>query len=172
MDGEALDAVRQVFDAALPQVYGYFYGHTAGSRELAEDLTQETFMAAVVRLGRDRDATLSPAWLMAVARNKLVDHFRRQASEARRLERAWERPVESSPEDDPEWDGAANEAAVVAGLSCLPEAQRAALTLHYIDGLAVADVAKVLGRSVHAAESLLARGRSGLKRQLLERDHV
>jgi RNA polymerase sigma-70 factor, ECF subfamily len=45
----------------------------------------------------------------------------------------------------------------------LPGPQRAALTLRYLDGLPVAEVAACLGRSVHATETLLVRARAALR---------
>ncbi len=67
------------YDAALPQVYGYLL-RRCGSVEVAEDLTSEVFLAAVRGEG-PRD----PAWLTAIARNKLVDHWRRAERESRAL---------------------------------------------------------------------------------------
>ena len=52
----------------------------------------------------------------------------------------------------------------------LPDDQRTALVLRYVDDLAIADVAELLGRSVRATESLLARGRAGLRSLLHEED--
>jgi RNA polymerase sigma-70 factor (ECF subfamily) len=50
-----------------------------------------------------------------------------------------------------------------AALGRLNAFQRAALTLRYLDGLPVADVAGHLGRSLHATETLLARSRTALR---------
>lgn len=167
--GRQVDAttVRAAFDRALPEVYGYLFAHVGGSREVAEDLTQETLMAAVVQLRRGKAEGLSTPWLMAVAHNKLVDYFRRQASDRRKLSRSYERP-----DEEPDWDGTSTQPQVLAALASLPVSQRAALTLHYLDGLPVRDVARALRLSVHAAESLLARGRAGFKRHFLEMGDV
>ena len=53
-------------------------------------------------------------------------------------------------------------------LTAMPEAQRQALVLRYLDRLAVPEIAVALGRSPHAVESLLARGRISFKRRYLE----
>ena len=57
---------------------------------------------------------------------------------------------------------------VLASLNALPALQRAALGLRYLDDLPVPEVARLLGRSVHATESLLVRGREGLRRHYLD----
>ena len=65
--------------------------------------------------------------------------------------------------EDP-WDDWLDTEAAYAALRCLPPQQRAALTLRYLDGLPVAEVAGHLGRSVHATETLLVRSRAALRR--------
>ena len=75
-----------IYRRALPQVYGYLLPR-CGSTVVAEDLTAETFMAAVaaVRQGRVRVPEVTVAWLVGVARHKLADHWRRAAREQRSL---------------------------------------------------------------------------------------
>ena len=48
---------------------------------MAEDLTAETFMAAVASAGASRAPQVSVAWLIGIARHKLVDHWRRAERE-------------------------------------------------------------------------------------------
>ena len=70
-----------LYDEAVPQVYGYLLKRL-GNVGLAEDLTSETFMAGVA--AHQRGATdLSTGWFVTVARNKLVDHWRRREREER-----------------------------------------------------------------------------------------
>lgn len=70
-----------LYDRALPHVYGYLLSRCGGAL-LAEDLTAETFLAAVDAVRRDDPPPLSTAWLVGVARHKLVDHWRRQGRES------------------------------------------------------------------------------------------
>jgi RNA polymerase sigma-70 factor, ECF subfamily len=153
------DPVVAIYRAALPQVFGYLLPR-CGSVVVAEDLTAETFMAAVaaVRQGQVQDVTIG--WLVGVARHKLVDHWRRAGREQRGLA-AVER--EQSDLEDP-WDEVLDLHAAHAALWRLSVPQRLALTLRYLDGLSVPEVAEQLGRSVHATETLLVRARSALRR--------
>jgi len=157
------DPVAAIYHRALPQVYGYVLPR-CGSAAVAEDLTAETFMAAVAATRQRRVPELTVAWLVGVARHKLVDHWRRTAREQRSLAVA-ERPGEGV--DDP-WEGWLDAEAAHAALSRLSGTQRAALTLRYLDGLPVAQVAQHLGRSLRATETLLARARTALRRVYLE----
>ena len=149
-----------IYRRALPQVYGYLLPR-CGSTVLAEDLTAETFMAAVAAVKQDRGgaAEVTVAWLVGVARHKLADHWRRAAREQRGLA---EVAVLAAEADDP-WDEHLDVQVAHAALARLPGPQRAALTLRYLDGLPVAEVAEYLGRSEHATETLLVRARAALR---------
>lgn len=150
-----------IYRRALPQVYGYLLPR-CGSTVVAEDLTAETFMAAVaaVRQGRVRVPEVTVAWLVGVARHKLADHWRRTAREQRSLAAV---AVLAEEAGDP-WEEHLDAQAAHAALARLPGPQRAALTLRYLDGLPVGEVAACLGRSVHATETLLVRARAALRR--------
>jgi RNA polymerase sigma-70 factor (ECF subfamily) len=144
-----------LYDAALPRVYGYLLSR-CGSRELAEDLTAETFLAAVdAREG----APLTTPWLVGVARHKLADHWRRVAREERNLRTA----VPADECEDP-WDEQLDALRARAVLDALPVHHRAALTLRYVDDLPVPEVAALLDRTLHATEALLVRARAAFRR--------
>ncbi len=87
-------ALLGLYDTALPQVYGYLLPR-CGSRALAEDLTAESFLAAVAAVRKPDAQAPSIPWLIGVARHKLVDHWRRQEREERNLQLAYD----SAPDD-------------------------------------------------------------------------
>ncbi|TQS40085.1 RNA polymerase sigma factor [Cryptosporangium phraense] len=141
-----------LYDRALPDVYGYLRAR-CGSTALAEDLTGETFLAAVAAVRQGRDPTV--AWLITVARNKLVDHWRREAREQRSLQ-----VVE--PAEDP-WDVQLDVVRARDVLQRLGPQHRLALTLRYVDDLPVPEVARLLGRTRHATEALIVRARAAFR---------
>ncbi len=145
-----------LYDRALPQVYGYLRARVPGDA-LAEDLTAETFLAAVQAVRKERVTDLTIAWLVTVARNKLVDHWRRNAREERSLQLASD---EEAVEDDEQYFERMRAREVLAELGAH---HRAALTLRYLDGLSVPEVAELLGRTVHATEALLVRARQAFR---------
>jgi RNA polymerase sigma-70 factor (ECF subfamily) len=150
-------ALCVLYDRALPQVYGYFVKR-CGSASSAEDLTSETFMAAVDALRRDRVPDLTEAWLIGVARHKLVDHWRREAREESKLALA----ADDDTIDD--WDAHLDVLRARDTLATLSPVHRTALTLRYLDGLPVPEVAALLDRTVHATEALLVRARLAFRR--------
>jgi RNA polymerase sigma-70 factor (ECF subfamily) len=152
-----------LYDSALPQVYGYLLSR-CGQRVLAEDLTAETFLAAVDAVRRVPPAPVSIPWLVGVARHKLVDHWRRQAREDRSLRAvSGEAQVDSGGADDP-WDRWLDAVTAREVLGRLGPHHRLALTLRYLDGLPVPEVARLLDRTLHATEALLVRARAAFRR--------
>lgn len=154
-----VDPVVAIYRRALPQVYGYLLPR-CGSASVSEELTAETFMAAVAASRKGTVAELNVAWLIGVARHKLVDHWRRIARDQRNFAVAEQM---SDGLDDP-WEDHLDAAVLHAALARLSPHQRAALTLRYLDGLSVAEVADYLDRSVHATETLLGRARAAMRR--------
>ncbi|HQV56425.1 MAG TPA: sigma-70 family RNA polymerase sigma factor, partial [Ilumatobacteraceae bacterium] len=91
-------------------------------------------------------------WAIATCRSRFIDQLRRAEVEGRALRRVEQRPQPSS----------ANSGAFDA-LAQVPDNQRTALILRYVDDLTVAQVAREMKRSVRATESLLSRGRDSLR---------
>ncbi len=145
-----------LYDSALPEVYGYLASR-CGSASVAEDLTSETFLAAVDAVRRGRVPDLTVAWLIGVARHKLVDHWRRREVEDRAL-KAIDDPA---PED--RWEVQLDALVAHRTLADLAPQHRSALTLRYLDGLPVREVASCLGRTEGATEVLLVRARAAFR---------
>lgn len=150
------DELLALYDEALPSVYGYLL-RRCGSPTVAEDLTSETFLAAVDAVSRDTVRELTTAWLIGVARNKLVDHWRRRERDERRLTL-----LEAGVAEVP-WEVDLDALIAHDVLAALSAQHRCALTLRYLDGLPVRDVAALLGRSVGATEVLLVRARRAFR---------
>lgn len=161
-EASATTELDRWFDDALPRIYGYFITRVGGDVHDAEDLTQETMLAAVDSRGVP-SANEPMAWLFGIARHKLLDHYRRQHRLRLHLDAISERALADLPDDRllPELDPNRIQTrdTIVATLQHLPPRQRSAFVLRYLDGLDVPATADMLGVSIHAAESLLARGR-------------
>jgi len=163
-----LGSFRAFYEEALPRVYSYLLHRCGGNPQLAEDLTQETFMAAVKEIQKQGGVAAPIPWILGVARHKLMDHYRAREREERKI-----KSMQRSREDEyMVWEGEESRQRALAALDGVPGPQRAALVLLYLDGLSVPEVARVLDRSIHATESLLARGKVSFKRAYLEADHA
>ena len=149
----------ELYDDALPHVYGYLLAR-CGDISLAEELTAESFLAAVSAVRKPGAPEPSIPWLIGVARHKLADHWRRVEREQRGL-----RLLDGEPAavEDP-WDMLVDRIRAREVLDRLGVHHRAALTLRYLDGLPVPEVARHLDRTLHATEALLVRARTAFRR--------
>ena len=153
------DELLGLYPSALPQVYGFLLAR-CHDQALAEDLTSDAFMAAVAAVNDGSVDSVSVGWLIVVARRRLVDYWRRLEVEQRSL-----RVIRDASDmaTDP-WDEVLDVEAARSALEGVRPNYRAALTLRYIDGLSVPEVAQLLGRSIHATEGVLQRARVALRR--------
>lgn len=152
------DRLLADYDRSMPQVYGYLVTRV-GSAATAEDLTSETYLAAVAAIDQGTLREPTTAWLIGVARHKLVDHWRRQGREQRRLQAV----ADLEPDHDDPWDARLDAAHAREVLAQLGPHHRSALVLRYLDGLSVAEVAEGLDRTLHATEALLVRARRAFR---------
>lgn len=134
-------------------------------QEEAEDAVQEAFLKVWRTPGLyDANRGAFRPWLARVVVNQCLDR--------RRLLR----PVDSievlaeTADDGPTPEEAAlssdRKARVTAAMNALPPRQRAALALFYGEGMSMSEVAEAMGINVKAVESLLSRGRAGLRGSL------
>lgn len=149
-----------LYDEALPVVYGYF-ARRCRDRGTAEDLTSETFLAAIAS-ARKTGAPVAIPWLIGVARHKLADHYRRRRDHV---------PMAELPETvdaSDNWDAELDRLVAESVLFRLSEAHRAVLVLRYMDDCSVGECAELLGRTVHATEALLVRAKRAFRKEYPE----
>jgi RNA polymerase sigma-70 factor (ECF subfamily) len=155
-DAAHSSTVIALYERAVGDVYGYLV-RRCPSPAVAEDLTAETFLAAA-RAAHQGDTELSVPWLIGTARHKLVDHWRREGRHRRALEELYEGTDEPVDSNDP-----VEVLHVRDVLGRLTPHHRLALTLRYLDGLPVEQVAAHLDRSIHATESMLIRAKAAYR---------
>jgi RNA polymerase sigma-70 factor (ECF subfamily) len=162
------EAFGLLYDHYQGSVYRFLY-YRVGSVALAEDLTSETFFRALRSMSSFRwQGKDFGAWLMTIARNLTTDHYK--SSRTR---------LESTTEDMSPHDAATEgpEAAVLASLTNevllsalkkLPAEQQECLIMRFLQGLSIAETAKVLGRSDGAIKQLQLRGVRNLAKLMPE----
>ncbi len=134
--------------------------------EEADDLVQEICLRAVSRLDTLRDEARAESWLYQIARNAIVDHYRRA-----RLESALPEDLVDS-EAYAHYDSP-NLADCLPGLlDGLPESDREALRLTAIDGMKQRELAERLGLSLSGAKSRVQRARNRLRTMIVSCCHL
>ncbi|MGP4110114.1 ECF subfamily RNA polymerase sigma factor, BldN family [Streptomyces sp. 4N509B] len=163
--GEA-EAFGRLYDHYADTVYRFIY-YRVGGRATAEDLTSETFLRALRRIGtftwQGRDFG---AWLVTIARNLVADHFKssRTRLEVTTGEMLDANEVERSPEDSV-LESLANSALLEAVRKLNPQ-QQECVTLRFLQGLSVAETARVMGKNEGAIKTLQYRAVRTLARLL------
>lgn len=160
-------AARALSQRLAPRLLG-FATRMLGDRAEAEDVVQETFlrlwtMAPDWRPGEARVST----WAYTVAGNLCTDRLRRRRPQAG-IERAHGVP-DGAPDAEARLLDKARVHALDRALSHLGERQRKAVILRHIEGLPNPEIARIMEISVEAVESLTARARRALARDLAPR---
>ncbi len=156
-----LGVLEDLYTAMMPTVYRFAVARLG--RSDGEEVTSEVFHAAAVAFNDGRSEQVSPAWIMAVARNKVIDRWRR--AERRNAIALLHRPrpedLMSFPED---WSESERRHEVMAALDSIKPRHRALLVAHYVDGISAPQMAEALGASPSSIESALARARRSFRR--------
>ena len=167
--GEA-EAFGLIYDRYVDTVFRFIY-FRVGNRQLAEDLTSDTFLRALKRIGsftwQGRDLG---AWLVTIARNLVADHFK---SGRYRLEITTGDVLDADkedrgPEGTPETavvDHITNVTLLGAVKQLNPE-QQECIVLRFLQGFSVAETAKAMGKNEGAIKALQYRAVRALARLL------
>jgi len=170
-DGQAL---AELYRANATRVYRYIYLRVQNTAE-AEDLTQQVFLKVIGAIRSFKWSGVPfAAWLIRVAHNEIIDHFRR------------ENRVKTIPMDEklgmPELDPGGLDPSAVAETSIeigrmmeaverLPKAQKEVISLRFACGLSIAETARTLGKSEGTIKALQFNGVMSLRKLLYgERD--
>jgi RNA polymerase sigma-70 factor, ECF subfamily len=129
-----------------------------GSREAGVDLAHEAMVRAYRDWAKVGNLDRPGAWIRRVLINLAVDHTRRRSRERRALARLQPSPAVElrDPVSARFW----------AAVRALPERQRAAIALHYLDDLSVDGIAEVLEVSAGTIKTSLFKARQSLARTL------
>lgn len=159
-------AFAALYEDYVPRVFGYLYSRVRVHSE-AEELTAQTFLAALEQLPRYKHQGHFAAWLFAIARNKVADSFRARPTEA--LEAA----QQIAGDNDILQDVAQREriGALRTQIAALPEDQAELLQLRFVADLSFAEIGELLGRTEGAVKKSIYRCLDRLQRQL-EVDHA
>jgi len=150
------DAIEAVYREARDRLWWALYAY-AGDREIASDAAAEAFARALSAPNNIRDAS---AWIWRVA-------FRVAATE---LRSARARPVELEVGSEVDFEVDFEVAAVLAALRRLPQQQRAAVVLFYLDDRPAKEIARVMGVTPSTVSVHLHRARRRLRTMLGDDD--
>lgn len=166
--GGDTEAFGMLFDHYHPSVYRFLYYRTR-SHTLAEDLASETFFRALRSMNNFRwQGKDFGAWLMTIARNLTTDHFK--AGRTRLEQTTEDMGVHDDATEGPENAVLASltNDMLLEALTKLPKEQQECLVMRFLQGMSIAETAKVLERSDGAIKQLQLRGVRNLAKLLPE----
>jgi RNA polymerase sigma-70 factor (ECF subfamily) len=154
----------ETYRSTIHQLYRYVSLRCGGDRALAEDVTQEAWLRAVVNWRRKGLPDEPLAWLTVVARNLLSNYFRSiRPVPLDQAPAGWEAGL---LEDELDPDDPDLAVLITWGFARLKKDQAELLDAFHLEGRKVADIAEARGLSERAVEGRLRRARQALRRIL------
>jgi RNA polymerase sigma-70 factor (ECF subfamily) len=159
------EAFGEIYDLFSHRIYRFIY-FKVQSAEQAEDLTSETFLKAWQYLKEKREVPNLQALLYTVARNVVIDHYRRTAHEQGDVTlddaMAVESPEIASDQLIRDTENNFDTARVLDKLRGLKDEYREVITMKYLDELDTSEIAAALGKTPANVRVLLHRATKAL----------
>jgi RNA polymerase sigma-70 factor, ECF subfamily len=151
-------AFEQLYEKYAEKVYKYFFFHTNLDYDVAEDLTQETFVRAYDHLPQYEDKGYSyGTYLLTIAHNMLVNHYRKKQPAP--IEEATKIPYNITEE----LEHKSEEDALHKAIETLPPQEQKIIELKYAQDLPIRDIAAKLHKNENTIKLALFRIRKKLK---------
>lgn len=164
------EAWGEIYQAHVDRVYRYVASKVGRGME-AEDLSEQVFIKAIQSLHsfKWQDKPLL-AWLLSIAHNLVVDHWRKRATQERFLASQNPGALETNNEDDPErlTERKLQMEDVRYCMSRLTPAQREVISLRFAAELSLEETAQTMKRSVGAVKALQHSALLALRKALQE----
>jgi len=166
-------AMAELYDRYFDRVYSLVVNQVDRNRDIAEDIVQETFLAALKSAKGFKGRSSAYTWLCSIAYHKVADHYRRQSRERKRMVSGidvdtvddTENPGRQ-PQPDSLIESAETRQVVNEALAKLPWDYRQVLILKYVEEMSVAEISQIMDRSPKSIEGLLTRSRKALQTHL------
>ncbi len=154
------EAIGDLYDYFLESIYRFLYFRVSHEAE-AEDLTEEVFFKMLKNLKKYEKRSDMPfsAWLFRIAKNALVDYYRKKITPEELSEEIRDERIKIESETEEKID----RKRLLSAIKKLPKAQGESLILRFFSDRSNAEIAAVLGKSETAVRILQSRGLRKLK---------
>ena len=166
-------AMAELYDRYFDRLYSLVFNQVDRNRDIAEDIVQETFLAALKSAKGFKGRSSAYTWLCSIAYHKVADHYRRQSRERKRMVSGIDvdtvDDVENpgrQPQPDSLIESAETRQVVNEALAKLPLDYRQVLILKYVEEMSVLEISQIMDRSPKSIEGLLTRSRKALQTHL------
>lgn len=160
-------AFAELYRRHLDRVYRYLYSRV-GHVQDAQDLTAQTFIAALEGIRSFNGQGVFAAWLLGIARRKAADYYRSNRPDEA-LELLEDVPNSAdTPEASVEQQLQMEQ--VMRVMTRISPERAEALALRIFGGLSAAEVGQIMGKNEHAVNTLVYRAMRDLRERLVERE--
>jgi RNA polymerase sigma-70 factor (ECF subfamily) len=173
LQGGDRTAMAELYDRYFDRLYSLVFNQVDRNRDIAEDIVQETFLAALKSAKGFKGRSSAYTWLCSIAYHKVADHYRRQSRERKRMVSGIDvdtvDDVENpgrQPQPDSLIESAETRHVVNEALAKLPWDYRQVLILKYVEEMSVLEISQIMDRSPKSIEGLLTRSRKALQTHL------
>jgi len=172
-------AMEEFYNLYRSRLYTLILEQVSRDQALAEDLVQETFLAALDSLDKFRGDSHLYTWLRSIAFHKVNDFYRHQAREPRAKNSSPDfdamKQLEQTGDDKPatltvmEFEEIRQ--SVRQALGDLPQDYQEVLVMKYLEEMPVLEISQAMGRSPKSVEGLLARARKAMRDNMAANGH-
>ena len=162
--------IQQIYRETFEPLFGSVARLCAGDRTLVEDVTQEAWLRALDSWSKKGIPDEPLAWLICVARNIVLNHFRRKKPTS--LHSIPRETVLAVIDDGFKTDSIEIASLVNWALAQLPHSQARVLQAYYLEERSIADLAQDWGISDKAVEDRLRRARTRLRERLIRMPEI
>ena len=146
---------KRAFDSLVKEyqsrVRKFFLAQTLGDEPLSDDLAQETFVKAYLKLSTFRGTSSFSTWLFRIAYNVYYDYTRSRHATSD-IDAAQAMPAEGASDTALQMD-------LYKALALLSDVQRTCITMQLIDGRSISDIASITGINEGTVKSHISRGK-------------
>jgi RNA polymerase sigma-70 factor (ECF subfamily) len=172
-------AMEEFYNIYRSRLYTLVLEQVDRNQAVAEDLVQETFLAALGSLDKFRGDSQLYTWLRSIAFHKVNDFYRRQGRQPKAKEPSPDfdimKQLEQTGDDGPAtlavMESEEVRQSVHQALDDLPQDYLIVVVLKYLEEMPVLEISQVMGRSPKSVEGLLSRARKAMRANLEENNH-
>lgn len=169
-------AVEELYNTYFNRLYSLIFYQVGKDRQAAEDIVQETFLAALSSADKFRGQSNLYTWLCSIAHHKISDFYRQRGREEKYTnhhindDAGFDKIRDSELPASASMESAEARQAVERALLDLPPDYRQVLILKYVEEISISEISQIMGRSAKSVEGLLTRARRTLRDRLAEQD--
>jgi RNA polymerase sigma-70 factor (ECF subfamily) len=169
-------ALEELYDLYFDRIYSVIFNQVGRDHSNAEDVTQETWLAAVKSVKRFKGQSEPYTWLCSIAWHKIRDFQRRHYRQMVKQQSPADQPdvatlrqmldTQPLPQELLEREG--TQELVHRALFALPGQYQQVLILKYVEDMPMKEIGYVLGKSTKSVDGLLRRARVALRDKIIQ----